>query len=129
MDYGKKPKRSFTVRSCPQVATAVELYNTVLCIHSLRQHTDVAITYGNGALLDICRSNLDIIRWTMARSRKYAADQLKFWKNIKLERNNVDAQYIYIGVKAFNYFMPRETLSLKGPGGGGLIHMNSTCRS
>ena len=90
-----------------------------MCIHSLRQHTDVAITYENGALLDICRSNLDIVRWTMARSRKYAADQPKFWKNIKLERNNVDAQYIYIGVKAFNYFMPRETLSLKGPGGGG----------
>merc|ERR1712050_109694 len=29
-----------------------------------------------------------------------------------------------IGVKASNYFMPPETLSDKGPGGGGWIHMN-----
>ena len=50
--------------------------------------------------------------------RKYAAAQPKFWKNLKLESTNVDAQYIYISVKAFNYFMPRETLSLKGPGNG-----------
>jgi len=30
-----------------------------------------------------------------------------------------------MGVKASNYFMPAETLSDKGPGGGGWIHMNS----
>merc|ERR1711985_24336 len=36
VDYGKKSKISFTVWSCPQVATAVvEPYNTVLCVHSL----------------------------------------------------------------------------------------------
>merc|ERR1712137_1533777 len=29
-----------------------------------------------------------------------------------------------IGVKASNYFMPAETLSDKGPGGGGWIHFN-----
>merc|ERR1711977_568654 len=42
VDYGKKSKLSFTVWSCPQVATAVvEPYNTVLCVHSLLEHTDV----------------------------------------------------------------------------------------
>merc|ERR1712193_385337 len=36
VDYGKKSKLSFTMWSCPQVATAVvEPYNTVLCVHSL----------------------------------------------------------------------------------------------
>ena len=46
MDYGKKSKISFTVWSCPQVATAVvEPYNTVLCVHSLLEHTDVTIMY------------------------------------------------------------------------------------
>merc|ERR1712029_255092 len=33
-------------------------------------------------------------------------------------------QYVCIGVKASNYFMPKDTLSDKGPGGGGWIHMN-----
>eukprot|EP00435_Cladocopium_sp_Y103_P001338 s6633_g1.t1 len=40
VDYGKKSKISFTVWCCPQVATAVvEPYNTVLCVHSLLEHT------------------------------------------------------------------------------------------
>ena len=44
VDYGKKSKISFTVWCCPQVATAVvEPYNTVLCVHSLLEHTDVTI--------------------------------------------------------------------------------------
>ena len=42
VDYGRKSKISFTVWCCPQVATAVvEPYNTVLCVHSLLEHTDV----------------------------------------------------------------------------------------
>merc|ERR1711913_72294 len=61
VDYGKKSKISFTVWACPQVATAVvEPYNTVLCVHSLLEHTDVTIMYDNEALYDICRRNLDI---------------------------------------------------------------------
>jgi len=59
VDYGKKSKISFTVWACPQVATAVvEPYNTVLCVHSLLEHTDVTIMYDNEALYDICRRNL-----------------------------------------------------------------------
>merc|ERR1712166_481535 len=37
--------------------------------------------------------------------------------------NGVDKEYVCIGVKASNYFMPKETLSDKGPGGGGWILM------
>merc|ERR1712232_952785 len=55
VDYGKKSKLSFTVWACPQVATAVvEPYNTVLCVHSLLEHTDVTIMMDNEALYDIC---------------------------------------------------------------------------
>merc|ERR1712066_1128692 len=51
VDYGKKSKLSFTVWACPQVATAVvEPYNTVLCVHSLLEHTDVTIMYDNEVL-------------------------------------------------------------------------------
>merc|ERR1712118_91272 len=65
LDYGKKSKLSFTVWSCPQVATAVvEPYNTVLCVHSLLEHTDVTNMVDNEALYDICRRNLDIERPT-----------------------------------------------------------------
>merc|ERR1712150_340432 len=63
VDYGKKSKLSFTVWACPQIATAVvEPYNTVLCVHSLLEHTDVTVTMDNEALYDICRRNLDIER-------------------------------------------------------------------
>ena len=65
VDYGKKSKLRFTVCACPQVATAVaEPYNTVLCVHSLLEHTDVTIMMDNEALYYICRRNLDIERPT-----------------------------------------------------------------
>merc|ERR1719421_2365927 len=65
VDYGKKSKISFTVWSCPQISSAcVEPYNTVLCVHSLPEHTDVTNQVDNEALYDICRRNLDIERPT-----------------------------------------------------------------
>ncbi|CAJ1328882.1 unnamed protein product, partial [Effrenium voratum] len=74
VDYGKKSKISFTVWSCPQVATAVvEPYNTVLCVHSLLEHTDVTIMYDNEALYDICRRNLDIERPTYTNLNRLIA--------------------------------------------------------
>jgi hypothetical protein len=54
---------------------------------------------------------------------KYDAKSPEFWNKIELP-NGADEQYICIGVKASNYFMPDETLSEKGPGGGGWIHFN-----
>jgi len=56
-------------------------------------------------------------------STKYAPKEDEFWKAIELP-NKCDEQYVCIGVKASNFFMPPETLSDKGPGGGGWIHMN-----
>ena len=46
-----------------------------------------------------------------------------FWKKVELP-NGADETYVCIGVKASNYFMPKCTLSDKGPGGGGWIHFN-----
>jgi len=37
-----------------------------------------------------------------------------------------DKEYVCVGVKASNYFMPPDTLSDKGPGGGGWILMDQT---
>jgi len=71
VDYGKKSKLSFTVWSCPQVATAVvEPYNTVLAVHSLLEHTDVTIMMDNEVLYDICRRNSDIERPTLYQFEK-----------------------------------------------------------
>jgi len=50
----------------------------------------------------------------------FKPDEQKFWDDIKLP-NRPDKQYVCIGVKASNYFMPKETLSEKGPGGGGWV--------
>jgi len=47
----------------------------------------------------------------------------EFLKKIELP-DGATKEYICIGVKASNYFMPGEVLSDKGPGGGGWIHMN-----
>jgi len=58
-------------------------------------------------------------------STKYDGKNPEFWKSIGLE-GGVDKEYVCIGVKASNYFMPKETLSEKGPGGGGWILMDET---
>lgn len=54
---------------------------------------------------------------------KYSPKEDSFWKGIELP-NKADKVYVCMGVKASNYFMPEEVLSLKGPGGGGWIHFN-----
>ena len=65
VNYSNKSKISFTVWSGPQVATdVVEPYSSVLCVHSLLEHTDVTKRRGNEALYDICLRNLDIERPT-----------------------------------------------------------------
>jgi len=56
---------------------------------------------------------------------KYDAKSDEFWRKIELP-NRPDKEYVCIGVKASNYFMPKETLSEKGPGGGGWILMDMT---
>merc|ERR1712032_525194 len=71
---GKKSKLSFTVWACPQVDTAVvEPYNTVLCVHSLLEHTDVAVMYDNEAIYDVCRRCLDIERPTYTNLNRIIA--------------------------------------------------------
>eukprot|EP00392_Amoebophrya_sp_AT5.2_P019245 g20007.t1 len=57
---------------------------------------------------------------------KYDPKSSEFWQKVGLP-NGADESYICMGVKASNYFMPKETLSDKGsycPGGGGWIYMN-----
>jgi NADH dehydrogenase FAD-containing subunit len=54
---------------------------------------------------------------------KYDPKSEDFWKKIELP-GGADETYVCIGVKASNYFMPKETLSDKGPGGGNWIHFN-----
>merc|ERR1712136_546682 len=54
---------------------------------------------------------------------KYDPKSEEFWKKIELP-GGADDSYVCIGVKASNYFMPKETLSEKGPGGGGWIIIN-----
>jgi len=54
---------------------------------------------------------------------KYDPKSDAFWKGIELP-GKADVEYVCIGVKASNYFMPKCVLSDKGPGGGGWIHFN-----
>merc|ERR1719353_2488091 len=55
--------------------------------------------------------------------KKYAPTDPEFMKSINLP-DGPDFTYVCIGVKASNYFMPKETLSDVGPGGGGWIMIN-----
>jgi len=54
---------------------------------------------------------------------KYEPKSQEFLDKIELPKG-ADLTYVCMGVKASNYFMPKETLSDKGPGGGGWIHFN-----
>jgi tubulin alpha len=61
IDYGKKSKVEFAVYPSPQVSTAVvEPYNSVLCSHTMLEHSDVAFMIDNAAMYYTCRRNLDI---------------------------------------------------------------------
>merc|ERR1719498_2356863 len=51
----------------------LEPYNTVLCVHSLLEHTDVTNMVDNEALYDICRRNLDIERPTYTNLNRLLA--------------------------------------------------------
>jgi hypothetical protein len=53
-----------------------------------------------------------------------AEETKKFYIERGFPAEGPDKEYICTGVKASNYFMPQETLSLKGPGGGGWILMD-----
>lgn len=58
---------------------------------------------------------------------KYDAKSEQFWSTIGFQQGaRPNKEYVCIGVKASNYFMPAETLSEKGPGGGGWILMDKT---
>mmetsp|Transcript_43889 Transcript_43889/g.110245 ORF Transcript_43889/g.110245 Transcript_43889/m.110245 type:complete len:231 (+) Transcript_43889:2-694(+) len=56
---------------------------------------------------------------------KYNAKDPSFYSSLGIQ-GKPDKEYICIGVKASNYFMPSEVLSEKGPGGGGWILMDMT---
>jgi len=53
----------------------------------------------------------------------YDPKSQKFWDEIELPDRDVTT-FVCIGVKASNYFIPEDMLSLKGPGGGKWIHVN-----
>jgi len=53
----------------------------------------------------------------------YQPEKEEFWKSIDMA-DRPGKTYITMGVKASNYFMPAETLSLVGPGGGKWILIN-----
>jgi len=74
VDYGKKSKIEFAVYPSPQISTAVvEPYNSVLCSHTMLEHSDVAFMVDNEALYDICRRNLDIERPTYTNLNRLLA--------------------------------------------------------
>ncbi|CAE8663795.1 unnamed protein product, partial [Polarella glacialis] len=54
---------------------------------------------------------------------KYDKEGRQFWGKIGLP-SGADKTYILSGVKNSNYFMPKNTLSDKGPGGGGWVLTN-----
>jgi len=74
VDYGKKSKIEFAVYPSPAVATAVvEPYNSVLCTHSMNEHSDVAFMVDNEALYDICTRTLKIERPTYSNLNRLIA--------------------------------------------------------
>lgn len=54
---------------------------------------------------------------------KYDPNSMDFWQTIGMPEK-ADRTFVCIGVKAANYFMPPDTLSVTGPGGGGWILFN-----
>lgn len=72
---------------------------------------------------DYCSEYMHAVGINEFYSIKYDAKDPKFWEKINLPKG-ADKEYICVGVKASNYFMPAETLSKGGPGGGKWIYFN-----
>ena len=77
LDYGKQSKIEFAVYPSPYVSTAVvEPYNSVLCAHTMLEHSDVGFMIDNEAMYDICRRNLDIERPTYTNLNRLVAQAI-----------------------------------------------------
>jgi len=72
---------------------------------------------------DYCSEYMSAVGIKEFYGLKYEPKNPDFWKAVELP-GGADYTYVCMGVKASNYFMPKETLSDKGPGGGGWIHFN-----
>lgn len=73
-EFGKKSKLAFSVFPSPRLSTAVvEPYNTVFAVHSLLEHTDVAVVLDNEALYARCRDALGVARPTYANLNRLVA--------------------------------------------------------
>merc|ERR1711966_22670 len=72
---------------------------------------------------DYCSEYMNAVGIKEFYGIKYEPKNPDFWKTVELP-DGADYTYVCMGVKASNYFMPKETLSDKGPGGGGWIHIN-----
>jgi len=72
---------------------------------------------------DYCKNYMERVGIKQIYDTKFEPGNQAFWDGIGMPMQ-ADKTYVCIGVKASNYFMPPETLSEKGPGGGGWIHMN-----
>ncbi|MES1913545.1 MAG: hypothetical protein MHM6MM_005734 [Cercozoa sp. M6MM] len=60
-EYGRKSKLEFAIYPSPHISTTiVEPYNSVLCAHSMMEHSDVAFMVDNEALYDICCNKLGV---------------------------------------------------------------------
>ena len=74
VDYGKKPKLTFSIYPAPQVSTAiVEPYNSILQTHTSLEHTDVGFLVDNEAIYDICKKNLEVERPTYTNLNRLIA--------------------------------------------------------
>merc|ERR1712070_906635 len=73
---------------------------------------------------DYCSEYMSAVGIKEFYGLKYEPKNPDFWKAVELPPEGADHTYVCMGVKASNYFMPKEVLSDKGPGGGGWIHFN-----
>ena len=61
VNYGKKPKLSYTLWPSQNYSTSiVEPYNTILCGHCLIEHVDLCMLIDNESLYKICENRLGL---------------------------------------------------------------------
>jgi len=73
---------------------------------------------------DYCNAYMERVGIRCIYSLKYSEKNPTSWERVGMPRGP-DKTYHCLGVKASNYFMPEETLSDRGPGGGGWILINA----
>ncbi|KAF0989706.1 hypothetical protein HZS_3116 [Henneguya salminicola] len=101
-DFGKKTKLALSIYPSPRISTSVvEPYNSILCIHSMLEHSEMAFVFDNEASYEIMKrihnkdqpTYLDLNRYT-AQVMSSSTASLRFPGSLNVDLNEFQTNLV-----------------------------------